>query len=61
VIEDSLSGIKAAKASGALAVGLTTSFPKELLIQAGADLIIQDFTELDLSKLKRNPQQTDPE
>eukprot|EP01086_Lenisia_limosa_P002958 TRINITY_DN1709_c0_g1_i2.p1 TRINITY_DN1709_c0_g1~~TRINITY_DN1709_c0_g1_i2.p1 ORF type:complete len:220 (-),score=50.73 TRINITY_DN1709_c0_g1_i2:30-689(-) len=50
VIEDSTAGVKAAKAMGAYAVGLLGTFPREQLEAEGADLIISDFTELDLRK-----------
>ena len=46
VIEDAVNGILAAKAAGCFAVGLTTSFSREALLEAGADLIIEDFEEL---------------
>jgi HAD superfamily hydrolase (TIGR01509 family) len=46
VIEDSVSGILAAKAAGCFAVGLTTSFPESALREAGADLVVATFEEL---------------
>ncbi len=46
VIEDSVNGILAAKAAGCFAVGLTTSFVEEALRAAGADLVIENFGEL---------------
>jgi HAD superfamily hydrolase (TIGR01509 family) len=46
VIEDSLNGIRSAKAAGCRAVGLTTSFGSDALYQAGADLVVQGFREL---------------
>ncbi len=46
VIEDSDNGIKSAKAAGCLAVGITTSFPKKRLLQAGADYVVDSFSEL---------------
>jgi beta-phosphoglucomutase-like phosphatase (HAD superfamily) len=46
VIEDSDNGIKSAKAAGCLAVGITTSFAKERLMQAGADYVVDSFSEL---------------
>ncbi|MBC7981617.1 HAD family phosphatase [Candidatus Parcubacteria bacterium] len=45
-IEDSPHGIKAAKACGMRAVGLTTSFTKEMLFDAEADLVAGSFAEL---------------
>lgn len=46
VIEDSTNGIISAKAAGCIAVGITTSFPKERLQQAGADYVVDSFKEL---------------
>ncbi|MHA1560540.1 MAG: HAD family hydrolase [Promethearchaeota archaeon] len=50
IIEDSLSGINAAKLSGAFTIGLATTFPVENLYEA--DLIIKNYDELDLFLLK---------
>lgn len=44
VVEDAVSGCQAAKAAGARCLGITTSFPAEALLEAGADC-----TALDLS------------
>jgi HAD superfamily hydrolase (TIGR01509 family) len=46
VVEDSDNGIISAKAAGCMAAGLTTSFGKEKLESAGADIIFDDFSEL---------------
>jgi len=46
VIEDSTNGIKSAKAAGSIAVGITTSFPKKTLQNAGADYVVDTFQEL---------------
>lgn len=46
IIEDSDNGIISAKTAGCIAVGITTSFPKERLQQAGADYIVDTFKEL---------------
>ena len=46
IIEDAVNGILAAKAAGCFAVGLTTSFSREELGKAGADLVIENFSEL---------------
>ncbi len=43
VIEDSLPGIKAAKAAGAFCLGMTTSQSEESLKQVGADWVAPDF------------------
>lgn len=47
IIEDALNGILAAKAAGCFAVGITTSFSREALKAAGADLVIDAFAELE--------------
>lgn len=46
VCEDSISGIRAAKAAGMFAVGVTTSFGREELLSAGADVVVDDLIEL---------------
>lgn len=46
VIEDSVNGVKAAKAAGAVAVGITTTFHREILHRAGADIVVDSFAEL---------------
>ncbi len=46
VIEDSVNGLLAAKAAGCLAVGITTTFDRAMLLQAGADLVIDSFLKL---------------
>ena len=46
IVEDAVNGIVAAKAAGCFAVGLTTSFSREALLDAGADLVIENFDEL---------------
>lgn len=45
VFEDSLSGVKAGKASGAKVVGITTTHSKEELVET--DFVINDFIGLD--------------
>lgn len=50
VIEDSLPGIEAARAAGMKVVGVaTTHLPGDL---DAADLVVKDFTELDLERLR---------
>jgi HAD superfamily hydrolase (TIGR01509 family) len=50
VIEDSLSGVEAAKRAGCKVVGITTTHsPREL---ASTDLVINDFDEMDLKNLR---------
>lgn len=46
VIEDSINGIKAGKAAGCTVVGMTTSFGKDRLIEAGADMAFDNYEEL---------------
>ena len=46
VIEDSVSGIQAAKAARCTAAGLTTSFSVQELLEAGADVAVADFEAL---------------
>ncbi len=46
VAEDAVAGIRAAKAAGMKAVGVTTSFPAEALKEAGADRITDDLSAL---------------
>jgi len=40
VIEDAVSGVKAAKAAGMTCIGVTTSFNRRILLEAGADYVI---------------------
>lgn len=51
VFEDAFSGIKAAKAAGMYCIGLATGAPAELLRKAGADFVIQNFTQLPYATL----------
>ncbi len=46
VVEDAVNGVLAAKAAGCFAVGITTSFSREALREAGADMTIENFGEL---------------
>lgn len=46
VVEDSFNGVRSARAAGCHVVGLTSSFPAEQLIEAGAALTISSFDEL---------------
>jgi HAD superfamily hydrolase (TIGR01509 family) len=50
VIEDSISGITAGRKSGSKVIGITTTHTPEEL--AETNLVIHDFNDLDLSKLK---------
>ncbi len=47
VIEDSPFGIQSAKAAGMIAVGLTTSYPVDVLHKAGADVVCHSFEEIE--------------
>lgn len=49
VIEDSPNGVLAAKRAGMKCIALTTTIPKEKL--SDADLIVDSYTEINLSKL----------
>lgn len=46
VIEDALSGIRAACAAGARSIGITTSFSRQALRTAGADWIVDGIGEI---------------
>jgi beta-phosphoglucomutase len=46
IIEDSVNGLKAAKAAGCVAIAITTSFDGPTLLGAGADMVVDWFVEL---------------
>jgi beta-phosphoglucomutase len=46
IVEDSVNGLRAAKAACSTAVAITTTFNSETLVKAGADLVINSFSEL---------------
>ncbi len=46
IIEDSINGLRAAKAAGCFAVAITTTFEKPRLLDAGADLVVTSFPEI---------------
>jgi HAD superfamily hydrolase (TIGR01509 family) len=46
VIEDTVNGLQAAKSAGCVAVAITTTFDRAVLSNAGADLIVDSFAEL---------------
>ncbi|XP_071707496.1 haloacid dehalogenase-like hydrolase domain-containing protein Sgpp [Rutidosis leptorrhynchoides] len=45
VFEDSVSGIKAANGAGMAAVGMATRNPEQMLLDAGATLVIKDYND----------------
>ncbi len=45
VFEDAVSGVMAAKAAGMTAAAVTTSFSREKLTEAGADLVVDDLRD----------------
>ncbi len=46
VVEDSGNGVLSAKAAGCQVIGITTSFPKEILFEKGADFVVDSFEEM---------------
>lgn len=50
VIEDSVNGIRSGKAAGAKVIGITTTFPAEVIKEA--DLIVDSYEELSPDVLK---------
>ena len=46
IIEDSVNGLRAAKAAGCFAVAITTTFDPKTLSLAGADTVVSSFREL---------------
>ena len=46
VFEDSIHGVRSGKAAGCTVIALTTSFPQEDLLGAGADFLLDSFTQL---------------
>lgn len=46
VCEDSLSGVRAAKSAGMTALAVTTSFSRDELVAAGADVVCDDLSDL---------------
>ena len=46
VFEDAVLGVQAGRAAGMMVCGVTTSEPAAVLLAAGADFTIRDFTEL---------------
>jgi beta-phosphoglucomutase len=46
IIEDSVNGLRAAKSAGSFAVAITTTFSREVLSGAGADVVVDSYPEL---------------
>jgi HAD superfamily hydrolase (TIGR01509 family) len=46
IIEDSVNGLRAAKAAGCFSAAITTTFGKDTLVSAGADIVAGSFAEL---------------
>ncbi len=46
VIEDSTNGIISAKAAGCKTIGITTSFPRDVLRAKGAPIVVDSFSEM---------------
>jgi beta-phosphoglucomutase len=46
IVEDSVNGLRAAKAAGCLSAAITTTFDKDTLVTAGADIVVDSFSEL---------------
>jgi beta-phosphoglucomutase len=46
IIEDSVNGLRAAKAAGSIAVAITTTFDRKVLANAGADVVVNSYAEL---------------
>ena len=47
VIEDSLNGVRSGKAAGCRVIAITTSFPRERLMELQADYVVDSFAELE--------------
>jgi beta-phosphoglucomutase len=46
IVEDSVNGLRAAKAAGCFSAAITTTFDKDTLVTAGADIVVDSFSEL---------------
>lgn len=51
VFEDAISGVMAAKAAGMKVITLTTTHTREQLQEAGAELVVEDFTHVTLNTI----------
>ena len=46
IIEDSVNGLRAAKAAGCFSAAITTTFDTNTLVTAGSDIVVDSFAEL---------------
>jgi len=46
IVEDSVNGLRAAKAAGCFSAAITTTFDRDTLVTAGADIVVDSFSEL---------------
>ena len=53
VFEDSLHGLQAARSGGMKAVGITTTNSKDSLLEAGAEIVVDEMSELDEDRLSK--------
>ena len=53
VFEDSLHGLQAARSGGMKAVGITTTNSKDSLLEAGAEIVVDEMRELDEDRLSK--------
>jgi len=51
VFEDAIAGVIAAKRGGMKCVAVTTTNPRDALVEAGADLVVDSLSELSLERL----------
>jgi beta-phosphoglucomutase-like phosphatase (HAD superfamily) len=47
VIEDSVNGVRSGKVAGCRVIAITTSFPRERLMELQADYVVDPFAELE--------------
>ncbi len=46
IVEDSVNGLRAARDAGCFSAAITTTFDRETLMTAGADIVVASFSEL---------------
>ncbi|KAL3230990.1 2-deoxyglucose-6-phosphate phosphatase 2 [Nakaseomyces bracarensis] len=54
VFEDAPVGIQAGKAMGATTIGITSSYDKEVLFEAGADFVVKDLSQVKIIENNKN-------